>query len=153
MRDQLVMFYKCIAMTMFFIPFCSFLIYGIISWCSMCNCRAVLVDSRPRSVNDVAHQDEVVAVLKKSLHGGDVSIPLCYCFITFTRSVTGLYSIIERPVHPSFGWVKPLVDGRKYQWMGGGGWCLHQTMTMTTMYKHSHIMYNVVHPEYLPIVI
>ena len=69
----------------------------------MCNCRIVLVDSRPRSVNDVAHQDEVVAVLKKSLHGGDVSIPLFYCFTTFSRSVTGQYSIMERPVHPSFG--------------------------------------------------
>ena len=36
--------------------------------------------SRPKSVDDVAHQDEVVAVLKKSLHGGDVSHPLLYTF-------------------------------------------------------------------------
>ena len=29
--------------------------------------------SRPRSVDDVAHQEEVVGVLKKSLEGSDVS--------------------------------------------------------------------------------
>lgn len=33
---------------------------------------------RPRSVDDVAHQDEVVAVLKKSLHGGDLPNLLFY---------------------------------------------------------------------------
>jgi len=32
-----------------------------------------LFDSRPRTVDDVAYQDEVVAVLKKSLQGSDVS--------------------------------------------------------------------------------
>ena len=29
-------------------------------------------------------------------------------------------SFLQRPVHPSFGWVKPVMDGKKYGWMGGG---------------------------------
>lgn len=36
-------------------------------------CLYLLFYSRPRSVDDVAYQDEVVAVLKKSLEGSDVS--------------------------------------------------------------------------------
>ena len=32
--------------------------------------------SRPRTVDEVAYQDEVVAVLKKSLQGADVSMDL-----------------------------------------------------------------------------
>ena len=39
----------------------------------VCLIEAWLFDSRPRTVDDVAYQDEVVAVLKKSLQGSDVS--------------------------------------------------------------------------------
>ena len=37
--------------------------------------------SRPRSVDDVAHQEEVVGVLKKSLEGSDVSPELSYSLL------------------------------------------------------------------------
>lgn len=35
--------------------------------------------SRPRSVDEVAYQDEVVAVLRKSLQGADVGATVCMC--------------------------------------------------------------------------
>ena len=35
--------------------------------------NTLVICSRPKSVNDIAHQDEVVAVLKKSVKGADVS--------------------------------------------------------------------------------
>jgi hypothetical protein len=39
----------------------------------------LLLNSRPKCVSDVAHQDEVVAVLKKSVQGADVSHIILRC--------------------------------------------------------------------------
>ena len=35
------------------------------------------------------------------------------------RVVDVRHSCMQRPVHPSFGRVKPVVDGKKYGWMSG----------------------------------
>jgi len=52
------------------------LFYKYYNWdINLCNCFPwQIVWSRPRSVEEVAYQDEVVAVLKKCLQGADVSL-------------------------------------------------------------------------------
>ena len=43
-----------------------------------------------------------------------------YCSVLVSQCVSVTNSFMQRPVHPSFGWVKPIMDGYKYGWTGGG---------------------------------
>ena len=56
----------------------------------------LIVNSRPRTVDEVAHQDEVVAVLKKTLQsndvGGDFIIPISLSEKYFYVKAISLYS-------------------------------------------------------------
>ena len=45
--------------------------------------------SRPKSVDDVAHQDEVVSVLKKCVSGGDVSNAPINCMPYYPHTGNG----------------------------------------------------------------